>query len=142
MKVLFVCTGNINRSAAAEMIARAVAPEIETRSAACNGEAGRSMPRRMREALADAGIPVLPHRSTALTADLVAWADLTVGMQPSHLRAVAKFGGAARSMVEWASTPLTKVPDPQFGGAASFPLVVQILLDAVPRLCEEMGGPR
>lgn len=137
-----MCTGNINRSAAAEMIARAVAPEIEARSAACNGQAGRSMPRRMREALDAVGIPVLPHRSTALTADLVAWADLTVGMQPSHLRAVAELGGRARSMVEWSSSSLSKVPDPQFGGAESFPLVVQILLDAVPRLCREMGEQR
>lgn len=139
MNVLFVCTGNINRSAAAELIARKYRPSWNVRSAATNKKFGKPMARLMRDTLADKNfVGMEEHRSTALTRELVQWADVVIGFQPSHLAAVEQLGKRARTLTEFSSPhvpKLSKVPDPHFDSSGkTHRIVVALLLDAIPNI--------
>lgn len=116
MRVLLVCTGNINRSAAAHVILATQHPDWRVTSAATNGKAGRPMARRMRLSVAAAGYDPSTHQSTALTPDLIADADWHIGFQPSHLIAIAALGGIPHLATALAPgyQHLPKVPDPAF----------------------------
>lgn len=100
--ILFVCTGNTCRSPLAEAIARA---ELQRRgwtnvAVASAGLAARIGDRASREAVVVAerhGADLAGHRSRPLTAELAAWADLILGMSPSHLDGVDALGGAEKA---------------------------------------------
>ena len=139
MNVLFVCTGNINRSAAAEVMSRVHRPEWNVRSAATNLKANKPMSKKMRDLLTYIGYPGPEfHRSTALTKELVDWADLVIGFQPSHLKAVEDLGGCPRSLVEFLSPdrePMTKIPDPAFDSTGNtHQQVIVLLAEALDRI--------
>ena len=55
MKVLFLCHGNVNRSAAAEIILRYDYPHIEVKSAGLKTTDGRITAKKMRDVLNDVG---------------------------------------------------------------------------------------
>lgn len=90
--MLFVCTANINRSPMAEALLRQRLREAG-RTAAI-GSAGllepghRSSPEAIAT-LAARGIDLSTHRTRRLDADLVADADLVLGMERRHVRAAA-----------------------------------------------------
>jgi protein-tyrosine-phosphatase len=138
MKILFVCTGNINRSAAAEVMARQLHPDWIIQSAATNLKANKPMSKKMRLALVEAGYPKVDfHRSTALSKSLVDWADLVVGFQPSHLKAISDLGGNPISLVEYLdlSPALTKVPDPAFDSSGdTHRFVISLIEQALPAI--------
>jgi protein arginine phosphatase len=100
--ILFVCTGNTCRSPLAEGIARA---ELERRGwknvrVASAGLAARGGEQASREAVVVAGrhgIDLSAHRSQPLTPELAGWADLILGMGPSHLDGVERVGGLDRA---------------------------------------------
>jgi len=138
VRILYVCTGNINRSAAAHVITQHAFPGHEVRSAATNLKAGKPMAKKMRVTMIENGIPGShQHRSTALTADLVEWADLVIGFQPSHLKHVAALGGSARSLIEWLDADVSKVPDPAFDSSGdTHRLVAAMILEALPKILD------
>lgn len=96
--ILFVCTGNTCRSPMAETIAR---DEIARRGwahvrAASAGIAAHEGAPPSHEAvsvLSGEGLDLSAHASRQLTRDLVEWADVILGMSPSHLEAAADLGG-------------------------------------------------
>jgi protein-tyrosine phosphatase len=101
MRVLFVCTANICRSASAEALVRdAVAADpalagVEVRSAGTHALAG--MPAcRVAPALAGRWEG---HASQPLTPELVAWADLVLTAAREHRSAVVAIDHRARSRV-------------------------------------------
>ena len=97
------------------------------------------MAKKMRETLSEIGITlgVDTHRSSALTTDLVQWADLIIGFQPSHLKAVSELGGEARSLIEWLESDVKKVPDPAFDSSGdTHRVVVGMLLEALPKILD------
>jgi protein-tyrosine-phosphatase len=123
--LLFVCTGNTCRSPMAEAVARA---ELERRgwrhvqvaSAGTAAEAGSPAAREALSVGARRGLDLDRHRSRPLTPDLVEWADLILGMSPSHLGAVARLGGASKmallgDFVVEEGEPGAPVPDPLGG---------------------------
>ncbi len=99
MRILYVCTANICRSASAQRLlldAVAAAPElsgIEVRSAgthAMPGSPGCSLAPALTGHAAD-------HRSQALTADLVAWADLILAAARDHRPSILEIEPSSRT---------------------------------------------
>jgi protein-tyrosine-phosphatase len=87
-KLLFVCSGNINRSPMAEVMADTVAMqhavEIEARSAGTLQLVDRPCPRPLIAVAREVGLDLSRHRSQGLTAELLDWADHVVVMEPAH----------------------------------------------------------
>jgi protein-tyrosine phosphatase len=100
--ILFVCTGNTCRSPLAEVLACA---ELERRgwhhvrigSAGIAAHEGDAASEYAVEVARRRGLDIAEHRSRSLTPELVDWADLVLGMSPSHLWAVEQLGGEDRA---------------------------------------------
>ena len=99
VRILYVCTANICRSASAERLlldAVAAAPElagIEVRSAgthAMPGSSGCSMAPALTGHAAE-------HRSQALTAELVKWADLILPAARDHRPSILELAPESRT---------------------------------------------
>lgn len=122
MKVLFVCHGNINRSAAAEIIAKQTRPELEV--ASCGFSRGGAITsRRMREALKLRLYEPTSITSTQITNDLVHWADVVYYMDNGNeIRLIRTFGVLPKFVRITRLCPdlgLDKVPDPHFHRGSS-----------------------
>ncbi|MFC0863445.1 hypothetical protein ACFHYQ_14185 [Sphaerimonospora cavernae] len=113
--ILFVCTGNICRSALAERLARsALGPgsPLSVISAGTRAAPGRPMAERARRELARLGGDAAGFSSRPLTAELVTTADLVLAASSEHRAAVvtmhplaaartftiAEFGALARAV--------------------------------------------
>lgn len=101
--ILFVCTGNTCRSPLAEGIARAELARrgwkhVNVASAGIAARPGDGATGHSVTVAARHGIDLASHRSQPLTPDLVAWADLVLGMGPSHLDGVWRLGGAEKAL--------------------------------------------
>ncbi|MBI3129375.1 MAG: low molecular weight protein arginine phosphatase [Candidatus Tectomicrobia bacterium] len=89
MKILFVCTGNLNRSPMAEallrkFLSREGRKDVQLQSAGTHAMAGSGCPAEAIKVAEIAGVDLSRHRSRPLTPDLVAWADRIVIMGPEH----------------------------------------------------------
>jgi len=93
--VLFVCTGNINRSpmgaALLQMHLRARRADAVATSVGTHATLGPS-PREVIELLAERGLDVHGHRSRQVTPELLAEADLIIGMAREHVRETVLLG--------------------------------------------------
>jgi len=93
VKLLFVCTGNINRSpmaaALADVVAMQHAVDVEIRSAGTLGLVDRPCPRPLVAVAREVGIDLTGHRSQGLSVELVAWADHVLVMEPAHAEHLA-----------------------------------------------------
>lgn len=93
-RILFVCTGNLCRSPmAAAILRRRLAEDPERTqwrvdSAGLWAEDGLPASRFAVTAMAERGYDLSEHRSQSVTPDLVAQADLILGMTPSHVEAL------------------------------------------------------
>ena len=116
MKVLFLCHGNVNRSAAAEIILRHYYPHIEVKSAGIKTTDGRITAKKMRDVLNDVGYKTEGIRSTAVTQELVDWADEIFYMDDANKkRFVDKFGDLPKAQKLSNLIPgVKKIPDPAF----------------------------
>jgi protein-tyrosine phosphatase len=100
--ILFVCTGNTCRSPLAEALARA---ELERRewhhvrvgSAGIAAHPGEPASEHAVTVAERHGVPMREHRSRVLTPELIEWADLVLGMSPSHLMTVHHLGGGDKA---------------------------------------------
>lgn len=96
--ILTVCTGNICRSPAAELLlARGVAalPGVRVASAGTGALVGAGIPDPALRLLDAAGVDGRAHRSRQLTAAMVREADLVLAMAREHRRAVVELIPAA-----------------------------------------------
>ena len=116
MKVLFLCHGNVNRSAAAEIILRQDYPHIEVKSAGLKTTDGRITAKKMRDVLNDVGYKTEGIRSTSVTQELVDWADEIFYMDDANKkRFVDKFGDLPKAQKLSNLIPgVKKIPDPAF----------------------------
>jgi protein-tyrosine-phosphatase len=86
MRVLFVCHGNIERSACAEIVARELYPNWEVKSCGVAGRQGHITGKKMRTALAQKGFPSEGIRGTPISQELVDWADRIFYMDGGNQR--------------------------------------------------------
>jgi protein-tyrosine-phosphatase len=133
MKVLFVCHGNINRSAAGEIILKAKKPEWEIKSAALKDTKGGELTaKKMRGILESAGYSGEGIRSTPISQELVDWADVIFYMDDSNEKKLEdKFGlDVFKKSVRIGSLiGVPKIPDPGFAKGTDMHAEVVKLLE-------------
>lgn len=128
IRLLFVCTGNTCRSPMAGVIARAGAArrglDVEVHSAGLMVGPGMPAAEHARAVAAARALDLTSHRAASLSPDLLALADLVLGMTGRHVDAVrvASPGIDVRLVTDFLpeSHPLAGLPvtDP-FGGDRS-----------------------
>ena len=87
-RILFVCTGNICRSAMAEHLLRHWSGKrglgLEVRSCGTAAESWYEVPDHARALLTAEGVPPFTHRPSLLTREQLGWADIVLVMTHGH----------------------------------------------------------
>ncbi len=85
-KVLFLCYGNINRSALAEQyLRRLLGDDVSVSSCGFHGIEGRPLDPNMQRVAGECGVTLEPWSSKAISRRLVAAADIILAMEAAHL---------------------------------------------------------
>jgi len=88
VKLLFVCTGNICRSAMAEFLARKIATDrgvtVEARSCGVAAETFYRVPPEVWTAIKADGVVAAEHKPQLVSRPLLAWADWALVMTREH----------------------------------------------------------
>lgn len=115
-KVLFVCHGNINRSAAGEIILKKLKPDWEVKSAALKDtKGGEITAKKMRDALNELGYETQGIRSTPISEELIKWADVVFYMDDSNERKLLKYINYSDKFQRLSDLiGVNKIPDPNF----------------------------
>jgi len=115
MRILFVCHGNVNRSAAAEIICSKIYPSLEVKSAGLKTKGGIITAKKTRDLLNLKGYDTQGIRSTPISKELVGWADIVFYMDnPNHSRLINEFGDSAKFKRLGLYAGVEKIPDPGF----------------------------
>ena len=142
MKILFVCLGNICRSATAQAVMEgiiaqhSVLTELEIDSAGIlNYHQGELPDSRMRMHASRRGYE-LTHRSRPVVTDDFDTFDLIIGMDDRNISDLKEKAPSIEAeqkihrMTDYAlHTVMDHVPDPYYGGASGFELVLDLLED-------------
>lgn len=149
MKLLFVCLGNICRSAAAEAVMKKLATEqgvagkFQIDSAGLiNYHEGEPADPRMRAHAARRGYTIDSISRPVRTSDFYDF-DLIIGMDDRNIDELKRKAPDLNTekkihrMTEYASSKLyDHVPDPYYSGAEGFELVLDLLEDACKGLLD------
>jgi protein-tyrosine phosphatase len=156
-RICFVCTGNICRSPAAEVVVRALAeqvggPAIRVDSAGTGDwHVGQSADPRALHALASAGYDGRAHRARVFEPEWFRERDLVVALDRGHARTLRSWApdDEARTRIRLLRSfdsavrvdddhPLIDVPDPYYDGDAAFTAMVEQIEAATAGLLEQV----
>lgn len=147
-RILFVCLGNICRSPLAEAIMRQLLAEdpvassrIEVDSAGIGGwHQGELADPRMRAHAARRGIEMM-HRARQVTDRDFDTFDLIIAMDDGNYEALRELAPTLEQQAKVVrmadyleQMPWDHIPDPYYGGASGFELVLDLLTEACTRL--------
>jgi len=133
-RLVFVCQGNICRSAYADARARLAAlRSVSFGLSARDGDCANSV------ALARAaarGVDLSSHRATSASAAAIRAGDLIIAMEPAQLRRLARLATAAPTTLLglWATPPRPHLEDPYSLSTAYFDTCFDIIDSAVERI--------
>lgn len=131
MKILFICHGNVNRSAAGHIIVEQKYPQHEVKSAGVKTTDGKITAKKMRDALNESGYPTEGIRSSVCTQELIDWADVVFYMDNSNEKKLEEqFGHIphAKRLSNYL-TGVNKIPDPAFASGNELHKKVIIMID-------------
>jgi len=140
-RILILCHGNINRSAACAAVLRKQHPTWDIKSAGFVNP-GRPATRKMREAMADRGYDLSEHRSQLVTTQLVAWADRVIIMDNANMRRFQEsypWYYQLEKVIRLGSVKnLVRIPDPNYmkRDSEEFNGVVELIIECT----REIGG--
>lgn len=143
--VLFLCHGNINRSAFAEKKLRALLGQRELRIASAGflpGE-GRRPGTLSRTVASHLGVDLADHRSAVLTRPMLREFDLIFYMEPAHLQAIRELDRPSAvkcfplSALDGQGGPLV-IPDPDGGDDSAFLSVYGRIGSCVAELADRL----
>jgi len=149
IKVLFVCLGNICRSPAAEGFFRREAKRrrLEDRvaidSAAIGAwHVGEPPDRRAQSACLRRGVDIASQRARRIAPSDADAFDYIVAMDSAILEALASELPAGRAetklLLDYATPPGRDVPDPYYGTADDFELMLDLVEEGVEALVSEI----
>jgi protein-tyrosine phosphatase len=151
ISVLFICMGNICRSPTAEGFFRkaiedaGLAEHVRVESAGTHAyHAGASPDRRAQTAAERRGVTLGHIRARRVTDEDFETFDYILVMDRENLgdlldRAPEQHRGKVQLFLEFAGTErVTEVPDPYYGGASGFELVLDLVERASARLLERI----
>jgi len=155
LRLLFVCLGNICRSPSAEGVMKKLVKEsgleheIEIDSAGILSIHQGELPDpRMRKHASDRGYLLDSRSRPVKIADFYNF-DLIIGMDDQNIQDLKKLAPDLESsskihrMSEYLSTHVyDHIPDPYYGGAEGFELVLDLLEDACSGLLEVISSDR
>lgn len=148
-KILFVCTGNICRSAMAEHLLRHLSASsglgLELQSAGTAAESWYEMPESAKRLMAEAGVPPFTHKARLLTREQLRWADLVLVMTQAHLEHVTElfpeFTRKTRLLREYAGLDEADVEDPMSRPHEAFARSLASIREALDALIPRSFGP-
>lgn len=133
--VLFVCLGNICRSAFAELAAREYLSGCRIESAGFDRRAGRETPATVVDAATRAGFPMAGWRSKTLTEQHVRQADLIFVMDLDQFDRIGALDPDCRARVVllglFADIPTVAIEDPDRKDGATADRVIEQIVSAV-----------
>jgi protein-tyrosine phosphatase len=141
-RVVFVCTGNICRSAMAEHLlrhwARTRGLELETSSCGTAAESWYTMPEHARKLLAAEGVPPFEHKARLAARPHLRDADLILAMTRQHFDHLVdhfpEFTARTRLFREQAGFGEQDVEDPMGGDEAAFQKCLAVLKESLEAL--------
>lgn len=141
-RVMFVCTGNICRSAMAEHLLRHWAQgrglDLVTSSCGVAAETWYEMPEAARRLLAAEGVPPFVHKPRLATRAVLREADIILAMTQAHLddlnERFPEFAGRARLFREQAGFGEQDVADPMGRPDAEFARCLAVLKESLEAL--------
>jgi protein-tyrosine phosphatase len=140
LRVLIVCTGNLCRSPMAAVYLthrlRQMGIPHEVQSAGIMAWADRPASELAHQVVASSGLSLDGHRSRPLTADLVAWADWVLVMEPWHRAWIARHFPAHAAKTVLLGTFVdgaddSVIPDPYGEDRTAYVLVWNLLRHAI-----------
>lgn len=135
VKVLVLCHGNVNRSAAVACMLNNHPNKFEVRSGALKPNPGTPpAAAKMRRAMKEAGFSLESHRARAVTEEDFLWADLVLYMDNGNFKRIEanwqRFLEKCKNLALWDTETASRIPDPGYMGKDSpeFKAVVKQLI--------------